>query len=140
MALDPMELAHCAELWHSRRAALCPQDQAHPSQGQLLALLPAAETCWSTPPSPSFDNLIGSDAVAVASSTIGIVIFGRSCLRPCAPGLGTGRGCQHDHHTKFFMLITFPLSYPISKLLDFVLGQEIRTPFTIGADGDVEGD
>lgn len=27
--------------------------------------------------------------------------------------------------TKFVMLITFPLSYPTSKILDFILGEEI---------------
>jgi len=31
---------------------------------------------------------------------------------------------------KFFMLVTFPLSFPISKSLDFILGAELGTTFT----------
>ena len=31
--------------------------------------------------------------------------------------------------TKFFMVVTFPLSYPISMLLDKILGDEIGTVY-----------
>lgn len=34
-------------------------------------------------------------------------------------------GAKTIYLTKLTMAITFPLSYPVSKLLDFILGEEI---------------
>ncbi|XP_010081106.1 PREDICTED: metal transporter CNNM4-like, partial [Pterocles gutturalis] len=75
------------------------------------------------------DDLIGSGIGAVVASTIGIVIFGEIVPQALCSRHGLAVGANTLVVTKFFMLVTFPLSYPISKLLDCVLGQEIGTVY-----------
>ncbi|XP_017594683.1 PREDICTED: metal transporter CNNM4 [Corvus brachyrhynchos] len=75
------------------------------------------------------DDLIGSGIGAVVASTIGIVIFGEIVPQALCSRHGLAVGANTIVVTKFFMLVTFPLSYPISKLLDCILGQEIGTVY-----------
>ncbi|XP_023223767.1 metal transporter CNNM4-like [Centruroides sculpturatus] len=66
-----------------------------------------------------------SGIIAVIGSTISIVLFGEIIPQAICSRHGLAIGAQTVLITKFFMIATFPLSFPISKILDFVLGEEI---------------
>ncbi|XP_014237046.1 metal transporter CNNM4 isoform X1 [Trichogramma pretiosum] len=66
-----------------------------------------------------------SGFVAVSCSTLAIVIIGEISPQAICSRHGLCVGAKTIYITKLTMLITFPLSYPISKLLDFLLGEEI---------------
>ncbi|KAK0161510.1 hypothetical protein PV327_009972 [Microctonus hyperodae] len=66
-----------------------------------------------------------SGLVAVICSTIAIVIFGEISPQAFCSRHGLCVGAKTIFITKATMLLTFPLSYPISKFLDCMLGEEI---------------
>ncbi|XP_043275571.1 unextended protein isoform X2 [Venturia canescens] len=66
-----------------------------------------------------------SGLVAVICSTLAIVIFGEISPQAFCSRHGLCVGAKTIFVTKCTMVLTFPLSYPISKLLDFMLGEEI---------------
>ncbi|XP_076651006.1 metal transporter uex [Halictus rubicundus] len=66
-----------------------------------------------------------SGLVAVICSTLSIVIFGEISPQAICSRHGLCIGAKTIYITKLTMIITFPLSYPISKLLDVLLGEEI---------------
>ncbi|OAD52039.1 Metal transporter CNNM2 [Eufriesea mexicana] len=66
-----------------------------------------------------------SGLVAVICSTLAIVIFGEISPQAICSRHGLCIGAKTIYITKLTMIITFPLSYPISKLLDVLLGEEI---------------
>jgi len=71
----------------------------------------------------------GGGLIAVVGSTFGIVIFGEIIPQAVCSRHGLAVGAKTLGITKFFMLITSPLSFPISKLLDLVLGKELGTVY-----------
>lgn len=75
------------------------------------------------------DGLVGNGMFAVIGSTAGIVILGEIVPQSICSRHGLAVGARTIWITKFFMFATFLLSFPISRILDFVLGKEMGTVY-----------
>lgn len=70
-----------------------------------------------------------SGVYAALGSTLLIVIFGEIIPQAACSKHGLAVGAYTRHITYFFMIITCPLSFPISLILDKVLGKEIAAVY-----------
>ncbi|KAI1900937.1 hypothetical protein AGOR_G00054970 [Albula goreensis] len=130
MALDPMELRIVQSCGTDKEKKYARKIEPIRRKGNyLLCSLLLGNVLVNTTLTILLDDLIGSGLGAVVASTIGIVIFGEIVPQALCSRHGLAVGANTILVTKFFMLLTFPLSYPISKLLDCVLGQEIGTVY-----------
>jgi len=68
------------------------------------------------------DTLI-SGGFAVAGATLAIVIFGEIIPQAICSRHGLQVGARTITLTKLFMIVTFPIAFPLSKLLDIILGK-----------------
>ncbi|XP_067295547.1 metal transporter CNNM4 isoform X3 [Pseudorasbora parva] len=130
MALDPMELRIVQSCGTDKEKKYARKIEPIRRKGNyLLCSLLLGNVLVNTTLTILLDDLIGSGLGAVVASTIGIVIFGEIVPQALCSRHGLAVGANTIHITKLFMLLTFPLSFPISKLLDCVLGQEIGTVY-----------
>ncbi|XP_023193775.1 metal transporter CNNM4-like isoform X2 [Xiphophorus maculatus] len=130
MALDPMELRIVQSCGTDKEKKYARKIEPIRSKGNyLLCSLLLGNVLVNTTLTILLDDLIGSGLGAVVASTIGIVIFGEIVPQALCSRHGLAVGANTITVTKFFMLLTFPLSFPISKLLDYLLGQEIGTVY-----------
>ncbi|PAA78705.1 hypothetical protein BOX15_Mlig006258g1 [Macrostomum lignano] len=95
----------------------------------LLCSLLLGNVMVNTTLSLLLDALIGDGIYAVISATIGIVIFGEIIPQALCSRHGLAVGASTMPITMFFMALTSPLSYPLSFVLDKVLGEEFRQVF-----------
>ncbi|XP_039532040.1 metal transporter CNNM4 isoform X2 [Pimephales promelas] len=130
MALDPMELRIVQSCGTNKEKKYARKIEPIRSKGNyLLCSLLLGNVLVNTTLTILLDDLIGSGLGAVAASTVGIVIFGEIVPQALCSRHGLAVGANTIVLTKFFMILTFPLSFPISKLLDVILGQEIGTVY-----------
>ncbi|XP_022709103.1 metal transporter CNNM4-like isoform X1 [Varroa jacobsoni] len=66
-----------------------------------------------------------SGLIAILGSTMAIVVFGEIIPQAICSRHGLEVGARTLIITKIFMVLTFLASYPISRALDYVLGEEI---------------
>ncbi|XP_020635869.3 metal transporter CNNM4 isoform X1 [Pogona vitticeps] len=130
MALDPMELRIVQNCGTDKEKRYARKIEPIRRKGNyLLCSLLLGNVLVNTTLTILLDDLIGSGLGAVIASTGGIVIFGEIVPQALCSRHGLAVGANTIILTKFFMLLTFPLSFPISKLLDCALGQEIGTVY-----------
>ncbi|XP_061589986.1 metal transporter CNNM4 isoform X2 [Cololabis saira] len=130
MALDPMELRIVQSCGTTKEKKYARKIEPIRSKGNyLLCSLLLGNVLVNTTLTILLDDLIGSGLGAVVASTVGIVIFGEIVPQALCSRHGLAVGANTIMVTKFFMLLTFPLSFPVSKLLDVLLGQEIGTVY-----------
>ncbi|XP_056287799.1 metal transporter CNNM4-like isoform X2 [Pseudoliparis swirei] len=130
MALDPMELRIVQSCGTDKERKDARKIEPVRSKGNyLLCSLLLGNVVANTSLTILLDDLTGSGLGAVAASTVGIVIFGEIAPQALCSRHGLSVGANTILVTKFFMFLTFPVSFPISKLLDVLLGQEIGTVY-----------
>uniref|UniRef100_UPI0037E92A08 metal transporter CNNM4 n=1 Tax=Semicossyphus pulcher TaxID=241346 RepID=UPI0037E92A08 len=130
MALDPMELRIVQSCGTDKEKKDARKIEPIRSKGNyLLCSLLLGNVLVNTTLTILLDDLIGSGLGAVVASTIGIVIFGEIVPQALCSRHGLAVGANTIMVTKFFMFLTFPVSFPVSKLLDVLLGQEIGTVY-----------
>ncbi|XP_040217806.1 metal transporter CNNM2 isoform X2 [Rana temporaria] len=130
MALDPMELRIIQNCGTDKEKNYAKRIEPVRRQGNyLLCSLLLGNVLVNTTLTILLDDIAGSGLVAVVVSTIGIVIFGEIVPQAICSRHGLAVGANTIFLTKFFMMMTFPASFPVSKLLDCVLGQEIGTVY-----------
>ncbi|XP_068130987.1 metal transporter CNNM4-like [Hyperolius riggenbachi] len=130
MALDPMELRVVQRCGTDRERKYAAKIEPVRRKGNyLLCSLLLGNVLVNTTLTTLLDELIGSGLAAVAASTMGIVVLGEIVPQALCSRHGLAVGANTLFLTRFFMIVTFPIAYPVSRLLDCVLGQEIGTVY-----------
>jgi metal transporter CNNM len=127
MALDKTELQIVINCGTKREKEYAKKIQPIRNRGNyLLCTVLVSNVLVNSTLTILMDELTGGGGlVAIVGSTLGIVVFGEIIPQAVCSRHGLAVGANTILITKFFMLITFPLSFPVSILLDKALGEEI---------------
>jgi len=68
------------------------------------------------------DRLVPSPIIAIVVSVTAVLIFGEILPQAVCARFGLAIGANTIWLVQFLMIITFPITYPISKMLDWLLG------------------
>eukprot|EP00118_Oscarella_pearsei_P011896 m.83533 g.83533 ORF g.83533 m.83533 type:complete len:707 (+) comp36353_c0_seq2:67-2187(+) len=129
MALDPMELKVVMRGGSKKEQGWAKKIEPIRRRGNyLLCTLLFGNVLVNSAFTILLDDLT-SGIVAVVASTIAIVIFGEIIPQSICSRHGLRVGAHTIWLTYLFMIVTFPISYPISKILDCVLGDEVGTVY-----------
>ena len=75
-------------------------------------------------------DMLISGGLAVACATLAIVIFGEIIPQAICSRHGLEVGSRTILLTRLFMIATCPIAFPLSKLLDIILGEEVGARYT----------
>ncbi|KAI6654829.1 Metal transporter CNNM4-like isoform X2 [Oopsacas minuta] len=129
MSLNLTELKiviSCGSKWEKRCARVIHPIRKHGNY--LLCTLLLGNVLVNSALTILLDNLT-SGLIAVIGSTIIIVIFGEIIPQAICNRYGLFVGALTLPLTVLFLILTFPISFPISKLLDCILGEELGTNY-----------
>eukprot|EP01134_Creolimax_fragrantissima_P008562 CFRG8562T1 len=76
------------------------------------------------------ESVVGGGLIAVIGSTIAIVIFGEILPQSVCTRHGLAVGAHTIWITRVFVLVMFIFAYPISKILDWLLGRELGVMYS----------
>uniref|UniRef100_H2ZTZ1 Metal transporter n=1 Tax=Latimeria chalumnae TaxID=7897 RepID=H2ZTZ1_LATCH len=128
LALDPVELRVIQNSGTAREKKYCEKVESVRKHGNyLLCTLLLGNVLTNASLAVWLCQIFGNTWLPILVCTAGIFIFGEIAPHSVCSRYGLAIASKTIWVTRAFMLLTFPVSYPLSKILDGILGQEIST-------------
>ncbi|XP_053161771.1 metal transporter CNNM4-like isoform X2 [Hemicordylus capensis] len=128
MSLNPMELRIVQKCGTAKERKYATRIEPIRRKGNyLLCSLLLSNILVNNCLTMLFDTIIGKNILAILASTVCIVLLGEILPQSICSRHGLAVGANTVGIMRFVMIVTFPLSYPISRFLDFLLGKEMGT-------------
>ncbi|XP_019718009.1 metal transporter CNNM1-like [Hippocampus comes] len=131
LALDPVELQVLQNSGTDREQRYARKIESVRRHGNYVlctlllgtALINASLAVWTC-------RILGMTWLSTAACALGIFLVGEILPHSAASRHGLAMAARSIWLTRLLMLLSFPVSYPLSKLLDLILHQEISNFYT----------